>query len=159
MQENFERPFTSIHYENMPIQIYETFYHQNIKKNRIKNSDIFHISAQDDPCFWAKIWKIMYTPVNPSFTIYKWGLNGSNYIGMLSWWDDKKAPANYKCRKDDTKKIHNHWTRPLRAIKRTKQKYKRYNTQFAGTVITPRITKALLSSMDKCSYYLKEVCC
>ena len=27
--------------------------------------------------FWAEIWKIMYTPVNPSFTIWKWGLRGS----------------------------------------------------------------------------------
>ena len=24
--------------------------------------------------FWAEIWKIMYTPVNPSFTIYKSGV-------------------------------------------------------------------------------------
>ena len=51
-----------------------------------KNSDVFHISAQNidcgyslEPprrggsneyhklCFWAKIRKIMYTPVNPSF--------------------------------------------------------------------------------------------
>ena len=43
-----------------------------------KNSDIFHISAQNigsgyslEPplCFWAEIRKIMYTPVNPSFTV------------------------------------------------------------------------------------------
>ena len=54
-----------------------------------KNSDIFHISAQNidcgyslEPprreavltsthiiCFWAEIRKIMYTPLNPSFTI------------------------------------------------------------------------------------------
>ena len=53
-----------------------------------KNSDIFHISAQNIDCgyslepprqggsneypqsmFWAEIRKIMYTPVNPSFTI------------------------------------------------------------------------------------------
>ena len=31
----------------------------------------------------------MYTPVNPSFTIYKWGLRGQNYIGMFSWWNNK----------------------------------------------------------------------
>ena len=56
---------------------------------QIKNSDIFHISAQNIDCgysleqphrggsnecpqsmfFRAKIRKIMYTPVNPSFTI------------------------------------------------------------------------------------------
>ena len=28
----------------------------------------------------------MYTPVNPSFTIEKWGLRGENYIGVFSWW-------------------------------------------------------------------------
>ena len=29
----------------------------------------------------------MYTPVNPSFTIYmlKWDIRGQNYIGMFSW--------------------------------------------------------------------------
>ena len=27
--------------------------------------------------FWAEIRKITYTPANPSFTIYKWGLRGS----------------------------------------------------------------------------------
>ena len=76
------------HYENTPIQINWTFYHQKIKKIQIKNSDIFHISAQNIDCgyllepplwggsnectqsmFWAEIRKIMYTPVNPSFTI------------------------------------------------------------------------------------------
>ena len=55
---------------------------------QIKNSDIFHISTQKIDCgyslepplrggsneypqsmFWAEIRKIMYTPVNPSFTI------------------------------------------------------------------------------------------
>ena len=55
---------------------------------QVKNSDIFHISAQNIDCgyllepprrggpneypqsmFWAEIKKIMYTPVNPSFTI------------------------------------------------------------------------------------------
>ena len=58
------------------------------KKNQIKNSDVFHISAQNidcgyslepprrggsneypQPMFWAEIRKIMYTPVNLSFTI------------------------------------------------------------------------------------------
>ena len=46
---------------------------------QIKNSDIFHISAQNidcgyslEPphlCFRAQIRKLMYTPVNPSFTV------------------------------------------------------------------------------------------
>ena len=54
----------------------------------MKNSDIFYISAQNIDCgyslepprrggsneypqsmFWAEIRKILYTPVNPSFTI------------------------------------------------------------------------------------------
>ena len=70
--------------------------YSNILKNfppknenfQVKNSDIFHISAQNIDCgyslepprlggsneypqsmFWAEIRKIMYTPVNPSFTI------------------------------------------------------------------------------------------
>ena len=61
-----------------------------------KNSDVLHISAQDIDCgyslepprrggsneyqqsmFLRRIRKIMYTPVNPSFTIKKWGLRGS----------------------------------------------------------------------------------
>ena len=76
------------HYENTPIQIYRKF---RLKKNenfQIKNSDIFHISAQNidcgyslEPahrgssdeyhnlCFCAQIRIIMYTPLNPSFTI------------------------------------------------------------------------------------------
>ena len=76
------------HYENMPIQIYWKFYHQNNENFQMKNSDIFHISAQNIGCgyslepprrggsndhpqsmFWAETRKIMYTPVNPSFTI------------------------------------------------------------------------------------------
>ena len=77
----------SAYYENTPIQIYWKFHHQNWKFSN-KNSDIFHISAQNIDCryslepplrggsneytiyvFWAEIRKIMYTPVNPSFTI------------------------------------------------------------------------------------------
>ena len=76
------------HYENTPNQIYWKYYHQKNWKFSDKNSDIFHMSAQNIDCkysleppprggsneypqsmFWAEIWKIMYTPVNPSFTI------------------------------------------------------------------------------------------
>ena len=76
------------HYENMPIQIYWKFYHPKNENFQIKKFDIFHISAQNIDCgyslepprrggsneypqcmFWAEIRKIMYTPVNPSFTI------------------------------------------------------------------------------------------
>ena len=76
------------HYENMPIQIYWKFHHQKLSFFLDKNSDIFHISAKNIDCgyslepprsggsneysqsmFWAEIRKIMYTPVNPSFSI------------------------------------------------------------------------------------------
>ena len=76
------------HYENMPIQICSKFYHQKNENFQIKNSDIFHIFAPNIDCgyslepprrggyneypqslFWAEIRKIMYTPVNPSFSM------------------------------------------------------------------------------------------
>ena len=79
---------TLTHYENTPIQIYWKFYNQKRENLQIKNSDIFHIPAQNidcgyslelphrggsneypQPMFFNKIRKIMYTPVNPSFTI------------------------------------------------------------------------------------------
>ena len=41
---------SAIHYENTPIQMYWKFYHQNIENFQIKNSDIFHISAQNIDC-------------------------------------------------------------------------------------------------------------
>ena len=72
----------------MPIQIYWKFYHKKNENFQIKNSDIFHIFAQNIDCgyslepprrggsneypqsmFLAEIRKIMYTPVNPSLTI------------------------------------------------------------------------------------------
>ena len=37
----------ALHYENTPIQIYWKFYHQNNENFYIKNSDIFHTSAQN----------------------------------------------------------------------------------------------------------------
>ena len=80
-----------VHYENMPIQTPENCTTKDKKKHFFSNkktSDIFHISAQNiaceyslEPprrggsneyhnlCFSAKIRKIMYTPVNLSFTI------------------------------------------------------------------------------------------
>ena len=82
------------HYENTPIQIYRKFYLQKLKIFRIKkkkkkkkekkNADIFQISAQNIDCGYSleppneypqfmlsstNIKKIMYIPVNPSFTI------------------------------------------------------------------------------------------
>ena len=81
--------FYTHHYENTPIQIYWEFYHQKNENFQMKISDIFHISAQNIDCgysleppqwggsneypqsiFWAEIRKIIYTPVNPSFTIH-----------------------------------------------------------------------------------------
>ena len=68
----------------------------------MKNSDSFHISAQKIDCgyslepprrggsneypqsmFRAEIRKIMYTPINPSFTILKWGLRGSKLYRLV----------------------------------------------------------------------------
>ena len=41
------------HYENMLIQINWKFYHQKRKFFQIKNSDIFHISAQNIDCGYS----------------------------------------------------------------------------------------------------------
>ena len=40
----------SPNYENTPIQIYRRFHLQKTEKFQIKNSDIFHISAQNIDC-------------------------------------------------------------------------------------------------------------
>ena len=80
--------FIFYHFENMPIWIYSKFYHQKQWKISDKNSSIFYIFAQNIDCgyslepprwggsnecpqsiFRAEIRKIVYTPVNPSFTI------------------------------------------------------------------------------------------
>ena len=42
-----------MHYENMPIQIYRKFHLQKPKNIQIKNSDIFHISAQNIDCGYS----------------------------------------------------------------------------------------------------------
>ena len=75
------------HYENMSIQIYWKYYHQKNENFQIKKIDIFHISAHNiewgyslEPprrggsneypqSMFLSRRKIMYTPVNPSFTI------------------------------------------------------------------------------------------
>ena len=76
------------HYENTPIQNILKILPSKNENFQIKNSDIFLTSAQNIDCgyslepprrggsneypqsmFWAEIRKIMYTPVNPSFTI------------------------------------------------------------------------------------------
>ena len=42
-----------LHYENMPIQIYWKFDHQKSENFQMKNSDIFHISAQNIDCVYS----------------------------------------------------------------------------------------------------------
>ena len=85
----------------------ENFTTKNWKFSR-KNSDIFHISAQniecgdslEPPCqggsneypqsmFSAEIKQIMYTPENRSFTILKWGLVESKlyrHVFVMYFW-------------------------------------------------------------------------
>ena len=46
-------PIYIYHYENTPIQIYIKFHLQNSKIFQIKNSDIFHISAQNIDCGYS----------------------------------------------------------------------------------------------------------
>ena len=41
------------HYENTPIQIYRKFHLQKIEIFQIKNSDIFHFSAQNIDCGYS----------------------------------------------------------------------------------------------------------
>ena len=81
---------------------------QSQKENfQKKKNDIFYISAQNidsgytlelprrggsneypQSMFYSKIRKIMYTPVNPSFTIFKWGLRGSKlYRRVFVMWN------------------------------------------------------------------------
>ena len=43
----------SYHYENTPIQIYWKFYNQKLANFQIKNSNIFHISAQNIDCGYS----------------------------------------------------------------------------------------------------------
>ena len=74
----------------------------------------FHISAQNidwgyslEPnnlCFWVEIRKIIYTPVNPSFTVWKWGLRGSKlyrhaFMMMLIWSIDYTCKRLWSLRK------------------------------------------------------------
>ena len=82
------RLLKQVHYDNMPIQIHWKFYNQKKENFQIKSSDIFYIPAQNIDCgyslepprrggsneypqsmIFSIMRKIMYTPVNPSFTI------------------------------------------------------------------------------------------
>ena len=76
------------HYKNTPIQIYWKISPPETESFQIKILIFFQIPAQNIDCgyslepprrggsneylqsmFWAEIRKIMYTPVNPSFTL------------------------------------------------------------------------------------------
>ena len=80
---------------------------------QMKNSDIFHISAQNidsgyslepprwggsneypQSMFWTEIRKLMYTPVNPSFTVSQWGLRGSKlyrHVSVMIVYDNQSC--------------------------------------------------------------------
>ena len=48
------QPFKSMaHYENKPIQIYWKFYHKKNESFQMKNSNFFHISAQNIDCGYS----------------------------------------------------------------------------------------------------------
>ena len=90
--------------KNMPIQIYWKFHHQN-ENFQIKNSDIFHISAQNLDCgyllelpqwgssnkypqsmFLSRNKKNNVYPCKPQFYYTKVGFKGGqHYIGMFLW--------------------------------------------------------------------------
>ena len=59
---------------------------------QIKNSDIFHTSANEAVltsthllCFWAEIRKYIVYPCEPQFYYIKVGYKGVKIIGMFSW--------------------------------------------------------------------------
>ena len=47
--------FIAVHYENMPFQIYRKFHPKKTENFQIKNSDIFHISAQNIDCGYSLV--------------------------------------------------------------------------------------------------------
>ena len=93
------------HYENTPIQIYRKFHLQNSEHFQKKNSDIFHISAENIDCgyplepprrggsneypqsmFLSRNKKNNIYPSKPQFYYIKVGFRGGgqNYIGVFS---------------------------------------------------------------------------
>ena len=71
------------HYENMPIQIYRKFHLQKLKNVQIKNSDIFHISAQNIDCGYS---------LEPP----RWG--GSNEYPQSKFLSRNKKNNVYPCK-------------------------------------------------------------
>ena len=96
--------------KNMPIQIYWNFTTKN-ENFQIKNSDIFHISAQNidyvyslepprrggsneypQSMFLSRSKKNNVYPYKPQFYYVELGFKGGqNYIGMFSWWMSRAA--------------------------------------------------------------------
>ena len=88
-----------VHYENTPMKYTAIFQGCKTDKFQMKKCDIFsyfcskhrswvHVrtaSLLEPPqsMFWNKNKQIMYTPVNPSFTIQKWGVRGIRYTVLL----------------------------------------------------------------------------
>ena len=87
------------HYENLPIQIFWKINHRKIENFQTKNSNIFHISAQNIDCgysleppsrggsneypqfmFWAEIRKNNVYPFKPQFYYIKVGFKGVKII-------------------------------------------------------------------------------
>ena len=77
------------HYENTPIQIYRKFHLQKLKNFQIKNSDIFHISAQNIDCGYSleptiyvlsRNKKNKVYPCKPQFYFIKVGFKGVKII-------------------------------------------------------------------------------
>ena len=88
-----------IHYENTPMQIYGKLHLQKTENIQIKNSDIFHISAQNIDCgyslepprrggsneypqtmFLSRYKKTHGHPCKPQFYYIKVGFKGVNII-------------------------------------------------------------------------------
>ena len=93
----FNGAISPTHYENTPIQMYRKFHLQKLKIFRYKNSDIFHISAQNIDCeyslepprrggsneypqsmFLSRNKKNNVYPCKPQFYYIKVGLRGSD---------------------------------------------------------------------------------
>ena len=79
------------HYENTPIQIYWKFYKPNKENFQIKNSDIFHILAQNIDCgysvltnthslFFEQNKKNNIYPCKPQFYYIKGGFKGESKL-------------------------------------------------------------------------------
>ena len=69
----------SIYYENTPMQYTAIFHCCKNADFQLKLFDYFHVFAM----FCSKKKKNMYTRVNPTFSIYKWGVRGCSLHGHV----------------------------------------------------------------------------